>query len=380
MSEWGRRIRVLVVDDSLTVRRHIAEVLAEDPGIEVVGEAANGREALERCLALLPDVVTLDVAMPLMDGLEATERIMSLRPTPIVVVSAAENRVELHPSFDALAAGAVEVVEKPRGSEPDDRWARHLRSTVRIASRVPVMTRPPRRPPSERPGGSRPQASSTTSTPPSTPPLVSPQFHCLPEVVALAASTGGPRVLVDILRSLPATFSLPVLVVLHLGDPFAVPFADWLGRQVHFPVRFARHGEPLPRRGEGVVVLAPPDQHLAIHQRRFVLSHGPERHSVRPSADVLFESMARELGQCAIAGVLTGMGRDGACGLLALRQMGARTFAQDESSSVVFGMPREAIELGGAEFVLQSSRIATALVTLARGRVGDDSSAPEAQA
>lgn len=406
MSGWRRRIRVLVVDDSLTVRRHIAEVLSEDPVIEVVGEAANGREAVDLCLALRPDVVTLDVVMPVMDGLEATERIMSLLPTPIVVVSSAENRGELLPSFDALAAGAVEVVDKPRGDETDDDWAKKLRSTVRTASRVLVMTRfrhpgsplagaTPRRSgpgtPSPWPGALDPTRHrepppAALLTPPvpsafsSFPADFSARTPCLPEVVALAASTGGPRVLVEVLCSLPSTFPLPILVVLHLADPFAAPFADWLGRQVRLPVRFAQNGEPIPGRGSGAVILAPPNLHLEVYEKRFVLSRKPERHAVRPSADVLFESLAMEFGQCVIAGVLTGMGRDGASGLLALRKAGARTFAQDESSSTVFGMPREAIQLGAAELVLPSGSMGAALTTLARGRIGKPESGPEAQA
>jgi two-component system chemotaxis response regulator CheB len=184
---------------------------------------------------------------------------------------------------------------------------------------------------------------------------------CQPKVVAIGASTGGPAAVLAILRQLPATFPLPVLVVIHLGLPFSAAMAEWLDGQSAIRVRYARDGEPLPKTG---ILLAPPGKHLVLSGGYLRLTDGPERHSCRPSVDVLFESLAREMGASCIACLLTGMGKDGALGLLAARQLGAVTLAQNEASSVVFGMPGEAIRIGAAQLVLSIEEIAPMLVAL----------------
>jgi two-component system chemotaxis response regulator CheB len=185
-----------------------------------------------------------------------------------------------------------------------------------------------------------------------------------PRVVAIGASTGGPAAVLDILRQLPASFPLPVLVLIHLGQPFATALAEWLDGQSALRVRYARDGEPLPSSG---ILLAPPGQHLAMRGGLLRLTDEPERHSCRPSVDVLFESLAREMGSGCIACLLTGMGKDGALGLLAARHAGAITLAQNEASSVVFGMPGEAIRIGAAQRVLSIEEFAPALIALAGG-------------
>jgi two-component system chemotaxis response regulator CheB len=184
-------------------------------------------------------------------------------------------------------------------------------------------------------------------------------------VVAIGASTGGPAALSQLLRALPRNFPLPILLVLHIGEAFALPFSDWLSCQVGLPVFTATEGMPLPEVGRPVVIMAPADRHLVLRQGLLRLSNAPERHSCRPSVDPLFESVAAELGSRSIGVLLTGMGRDGAAGLLAIRQAGGVTLAQDEATSVVFGMPREAIRLGAAQLVLPLPRIAPTLVQLA---------------
>jgi len=181
--------------------------------------------------------------------------------------------------------------------------------------------------------------------------------------VAVGASTGGPGALVELLRHLPADFQLPILLVLHIGEPFGIAFADWLDGQTQRPVAFARDGEPLAA-AKGRVVMAPPDRHLVVRGGSMHLTQDPERHSCRPSVDVLFESVAREIGPGAAACLLTGMGRDGAAGLLDIRRAGGLTIAQDEASCVVWGMPREAVLLDAAERVLPLREIATALAEL----------------
>ena len=352
------KIRVLVVEDSLTVRQRLLEVLASDPLFEVVGEAGDGRTAIELCKRLRPDVVTLDMMLPVMTGLAATEYIMAHLPTPILVVSSSFNRGEVFKTYDALAAGAVDVIEKPTGLEEPGAWERQFLSAVRVVSRVKVITHPRarltgwpalRRPASQPPdaGGPRPKL----------------------ELALIGVSTGGPSALVEVLRALPADFPAPILIVLHLAAPFAVAFGDWLGDQSGREVRYATQGEPLSALA-GRVRLAPPDQHLVVHGGRLGLNREPERHSCRPSVDVLFESVARELGPTTAACLLTGMGRDGAAGLLALRRAGALTIAQDEASSVVYGMPREAAQLGAAVHVAALSEIGPLLTTSFRAKGG----------
>ncbi|MBI3723413.1 chemotaxis-specific protein-glutamate methyltransferase CheB [bacterium] len=345
------KIRVLVVEDSLTIRKRLIEVLAADPELFVVGEAADGKQAIELCQALRPDVVTLDMMMPVLSGLTVTEYVMGYCPTPILIVSASMNRGELFRTFDALAAGAVDVLEKPQGDELDERWEREFVSTVKLVSRIKVVTHPRARLGSIGRSAAEVAAASGPSTDESR------------WLVAIGASTGGPAAIAELLRSLPPEFPLPILLILHIGRPFESALVDWLDAQSGARVAYAKEGQALPR-GPGVV-LAPPDRHLVVREGRLRLTGDPERHSCRPSVDVLFESVAREVGASAIGCLLTGMGKDGARGLLAMKQARAITLAQDEASSVVFGMPREAILLGAADRVLPLREIAPALVSLA---------------
>lgn len=347
------RIRVLVVEDSLTVRKHLVSVLGEDPELEVVGEAADGREAIELCQKLRPDVITLDMVLPVLSGLAVTEHVMAFCPTPILVVSGSVNRGELFKTYDALAAGAVDCIDKPAADDFDAHWERRLVATVKIVSRIGVVTHP--RAKLAALGLSR-------AAPPSPRPPAGARSRRL---VAIGASTGGPHALVQILSSLRKGFPLPILTVLHIGPAFGMALADWLDAQSGLEVREARDGEALPGPGETKVRMAPADSHLVVRGGRLRLTDEPERHSCRPSVDVLFESVARELGSQAIGVLLTGMGRDGAAGLLAMRQAGAATIGQDEATSVVYGMPREAALLGAVEQVLPLGRIAPALELIA---------------
>jgi two-component system, chemotaxis family, protein-glutamate methylesterase/glutaminase len=348
----SRRIRVLVVEDSLTVRKHLCEVLGAAPELQVIAEAEDGKRAIELCRDLRPDVVTLDMMLPLMSGLAATEYIMAHCPTPILIVSSSINRGELFRTYDALAAGAVDVLEKPRGDDTDGEWERRFVAAVKLVSRIRVITHP----------RARLGAFGWTPSTAQQPPPQSPRPGA--RVVALGASTGGPGALLEILRAIPSRFPLPILIVLHIGDLFATAFADWLDGQSSHEVTFARDREPLRA---GRVVLAPPGCHLAVGGGRLMLTSGPERHSCRPSVDVLFESVAWEYGAAAAACLLTGMGRDGAAGLLEVRAAGGVTVAQDEATSVVYGMPREAVLLGAAEQVLPVGAIGPFIASLAAG-------------
>jgi two-component system chemotaxis response regulator CheB len=342
------KIRALVVEDSVTVRKRIAEVLSADPEIEVAAEAQDGRRAVELCAALHPNIVTMDMMLPVMSGLAATEHIMAHSPTPILVVSSSLERGELFETYEALAAGALDVLEKPTGDEAAGDWEKRLVAAVKLLSRIKVITHPRarlgalglRRPPS-----------------PTLPPAGG-GGRC--KAVAIGASTGGPGAVLEILRALPEGFPIPILLVLHISEPFGAAFADWLGGQVALRVGYAADREPLT----AGVRMAPPGRHLVLDGGSLRLTGEPERHSCRPSVDVLFESVARELGAAAVGCLLTGMGRDGAAGLLALRRAGAVTIAQDEASSVVYGMPREAVLLGAAQRVLSLADIGPALAEL----------------
>jgi two-component system chemotaxis response regulator CheB len=340
-----KRIRAVVIEDSPTMRAHLRQTLSADPEIEVVGEAEDGGSGIALCERLRPDVITLDMAMPRIDGLAVTRHVMAHCAAPILIVSASTERGEAFSTFDALRAGAVEVLEKARGDEAEGEWEKRFIATVKLVSRIKVITRP-----SPRPGIADTRVAAAPRRRP-----------C--ELVAIGASTGGPAALLQVLRAIPPQTRVPVLVVLHIGASFAPAFVDWLGSQLPHKVCFARDGTALAALA-GQIVMAPADRHLVLRGRQIFLSAEGERHSCRPSVDVLFESVAASCGAVAAGCLLTGMGRDGAAGLRQIRDAGGRTLAQDEASSVVYGMPREAALLGAAERILPLPDIGPALAAI----------------
>jgi two-component system chemotaxis response regulator CheB len=357
-----RRIRVLVVEDSTTVREHLCTVLRREPDIEVVGAARNGQTAVALCADLRPDMVTMDIGLPGMSGVTATEQVMAECPTPILIVSSSTNRSELFSTYDAMAAGAVDVLEKPHGTEPHGAWERTFVAAIRVVARVPVIThlRPQRAP---RPSlSSRPAPSPSSGLPQSPSPR---PRRC--EVVAVGASTGGPAALAVLLRSLPTSFAVPLLLVLHVGEPFSRSLTEWLDAQSARRVSYAHDGQSVSA-ATGAVLMAPPDHHLEVRDHRVRMTRDPPRHSCRPSVDTLFESVATDFGASAAGCLLTGMGRDGAQGLLTMRQHGGVTIAQDEATSVVYGMPREAALLDAADHVAALHDIGRLLTTLDHAR------------
>jgi two-component system chemotaxis response regulator CheB len=353
-------IRVLVVDDSVTVRKHVIDILEEDPAFIVVAEAGDGRQAIELCEQHRPDVVTMDLELPVMSGLAATEWIMAYCPTPILILSGATElsgtrRAEAYRSYDAIAAGAVDVLPKATAISDSD-WESRLKFTLRVASRVKVLTHVR--------GKHVPSISPRTTSAASVTALPSARTR----VVAVGASTGGPAAVRRLLMDLPRDFPAPILLVMHVGAAFDGMLAEWLDAQSVHRVAIATDGAPLFD-GPPRISIAPADKHMLVRGGKIHLAASPERHSCRPSVDVLFESLAPELGAAAVGVLLTGMGRDGAAGLLALRRAGAPTIVQDEATSVVYGMPRAAVELGAATAVLPLDRIASELTRLTSSQV-----------
>lgn len=340
-------IRVLVAEDSPTARRLLVEMLTSDPGITVVGEARDGAEAVEMAERLRPDLITMDVQMPVLDGLEATMRIVGKVPTPIIIVSSQANASELELSLEATRAGALMVLPKPEGptSSRFHEQQAHLVAMVKAMSDVKVVRRW---------GASTPSRSRTPVARDLRP------SGERPRLIAIGASTGGPAALRELLASLPAGLPVPILVVQHISKGFLPGLANWLAANTKLQVRVAGSGDVARA---GTVYIAPDDHHLGVREdARIVLSTAPHVGSFRPSASFLFESAAAAFGAQVVAVILTGMGDDGVSGLRAVHAAGGLVIAQDEASSVVYGMPREAVRAGVVNTVLPLADIAPRLV------------------
>ncbi len=340
-------IRVLVVDDSPTVRELLVAMLQEDPAIRVVGVGRDGQEAVELAARLRPDVITMDIRMPRMDGFQATKRIMQHTPTPIVVVSASVEAEELKITFNAIRAGALTVVEKPSGpAGPGYSAIRdQLINTVKLMADVKVVRR-----------------WATGTLPARVPPVRRSAADIRTAIVAIAASTGGPAALYQVLRDLPGDFPAPILIVQHIARGFGHGMVDWLRGATKLQVMTAAEGD-LPRPGQ--VLVSPDDCHLQIGaDGRVALRPRANDRELCPSADRLFGSVADVLGSKALGVILTGMGRDGVVGLRQIKAAGGRVLAQDEKSCVVFGMPKEAIAAGVVDQVVPLERMAAAISAL----------------
>ncbi len=349
-------IRVLVAEDSAAVRGLLVGILSGAQGVEVVGEAATGVEAVRLTEQLRPDVVTMDIHMPLLDGLAATEIIMRTAPTPIVIVSSAVQPHDLDMTMRALQVGAVTAIPKPQ--HPDtagfEDYVAQLIETVKSMAQVKVVRRSSAQSRSVTPDAGVPVHSDDTAAHAAN---VSPDERQEVRLVAIVASTGGPAALQTILSELPANFSAPILVVQHIADGFVPAMAGWLSQTSKLPVVIAEQGVSLQR---GVVYVAPSAIHLGVAHDRIVLSGGESIGGFRPSGSHLFRAAAA-YGSTAMGVILTGMGRDGVDGLRTLHAAGGFVIAQDEKSSVVFGMPAEAIRAGIVDRVLPIGQIAAAI-------------------
>ena len=344
-----RKIKVLVAEDSTVTRQFLVHLLESDPRISVIGAVGDGQAALDFVTQNKPDVVLMDVHMPRMDGFEATRRIMETQAVPIVICSATANTKDIVITFQAMEAGAIACIEKPLGRERGDfeAMAAHLLETVKLMSEVKVVRRTARW---------RPASLAAADTV---------KWRRAPaqiKLIGMGASTGGPPVLQTILAGLPKDFPVPLLVVQHIASGFLAGMAEWLNQTTGLQVQIASYGTtPLP----GHVYLAPDDFHMGIGAGgEIVLTREEPESHLRPAVSFLFRSLAKVCGPNALGVLLTGMGRDGAEELKAMKDQGAITIAQDQESSVVHGMPGVAIALGGATHVLSADKIAAALVGL----------------
>lgn len=343
-------IKVLIVEDSPVMQQLLAFTINNDPVLKVVGIAENGEEAIEAVKKFHPDVIAMDWHMPKLNGLQATRIIMGTNPIPIVIVSGSSAAKDVAFTFSMFEAGALAIVKKPPGVDHPDykKEAQELIKTLKLMSEVKLVRRIAhtikKQAPAEPPIGKK------NSTEPEI------------QVIAIGASTGGPLVLQKILSGLPKNIPVPLLIVQHIAHGFTEGFVQWLKNTTNFPIHIASHGEyPLP--GHGYV--APDNFHMGVERGpRIVLSNHELENGLRPSVAYLFRTAAQAFGSGAVGVLLTGMGRDGAEELKIMKENGAITIAQNEESSVVYGMPGEAIKLNAATHILSPENIITTLIAL----------------
>jgi len=340
------RIKVLIVDDSAIVRKIFSEELSKFPDIEIVGTAPDPYVARDKIVALKPDVVTLDIEMPRMDGITFLRKLMKHYPIPVIIVSSLTPKGGKL-TLEALDIGAVEVIAKPGAAYTVGDMSAQLAEKIRAASRARIVKRQ-----GDGPGNGGP------------PEPVRALAQTTNQVIAIGASTGGTEALKAVLTRMPVN-SPGIVVVQHMPANFTTAFAERLDSLCSMTVREARNSDSVT---QGTVLIAPGNYHMLLRRsgaRYYVeVKDGPMVHHQRPAVDVLFKSVAQVAGANAVGVILTGMGADGASGMLEMKKAGARTIAQDESSCVVFGMPKEAIKLGGADKVLPLDQIAGELVRM----------------
>ncbi len=337
-----KKIRVLIADDSVLVRNLIRAIIEMDPEMEVAGEASNGLEAVEKARNLHPDIVTMDIEMPVMDGLQAIEQIMAENAMPILVVT---SRGDAKTAYAAISKGALDLMMKP---DLNVEAAEEFVAKLKLISRVSVISHISGR------HGQRHQAGSNM-------PVFSGNLS--DQVIAIASSTGGPDALSIILSRLPEKFPVPIVIAQHISDGFVSGMVGWLRTLSRVEIKVAMHGEHLK---PGTAYVCPSENHMQVDGSKkitFIERHAKDIY--RPSCDVLLSSVAESFGKKAIGVILTGMGNDGVAGITKIREAGGWTIAQDEKTSVIFGMPRLAIENNSIDTVLPLEAISGEIVRAA---------------
>ena len=333
-------MKILIVDDSAVIRSILKQILENDKSITIVGEASNGKKAVDMAEELNPDLIIMDLNMPVLNGIEATQQIMKKSPTPILIFS---GEVDAHSGFDAIQKGAVEILKKPDFhdiNEPEfvNSFIQRIKELEKVHS-------------------------ATTKK------KYSAQKACEDDnasykICLIGASTGGPVAIKKILTDLPADFPLGIAIVQHLEKGFEEGYTEWLNDQSKLTVRLAKIND-MPKPGE--VIVSPVDVHLVLNGNSFTYNDGPPVLNQKPSVDILFKSAAKSYGNKVLAVLLTGMGKDGGEGCVAIKEKCGFTVVQDEETSTIFGMPQAAIELGGASVVLPLNEIAEFLVKRTEG-------------
>ncbi len=348
-------IKVLIVEDSRTVSQYLEYILSSDPEIEVIGNVANGKLAIEFVEKNKPDIISMDIDMPVMNGLEATRRIMATNPVPIIVVTASRNAFEISVSIEALVAGALTVIQKPvgMGHPNQDELIKKLLTMIKIYSQVKVVKRKIKPPKEIRTESITKQKVKTKL------PLINKLLNR--KYVAIGISSGGPQVLIKIFSKISSNFPYPILVVQHITKGFLEGMVSWLDRLSKIPVHIASNNETmLP----GHIYFAPDKYQMGVVDDVIELVKCENELRICPSTEYLFKSLLPNHSDETIALLLTGMGSDGAKELKSLKDAGAITIAQDEASSLVYGMPGKAVEYNGVDYLLNPDQISDMLLKL----------------
>ena len=340
-------IRVLVVDDSPLMCKLLTTVMNADPQVLVIAVANDGKEAVDLVPLLQPDIITMDMDMPVMDGLEATKQIMAFHPTPILIVSSSVFKLGMEKVFRAISHGALDVIDKSELEFIGDKKSgRTLIAKIKSLTRVQVKDQSAVRFRYETPIGD----------------LKAPRRKTSDQIVAIVASTGGPKALLQILQRLPESFPCGIVIVQHITSGFLSGLVDWLTKECKIEVKIGEDSEEIR---PGVAYIAPDNFHMRVKEGgKISLSDEPASNGHKPSADVLLESVAKTYGKGVRAVILTGMGRDGATGMKTIKQSQGATIAQSEKSCVVFGMPGAAIEMKAIDKVLPLESIAEEIVSM----------------
>ncbi|MBE0648244.1 MAG: chemotaxis-specific protein-glutamate methyltransferase CheB [Bacteroidales bacterium] len=363
-------ITVLIVEDSRVVSEYLYYILSKDPQIQVIGNVSNGKKAIEFLKDHKPDVISMDIDMPIMDGLEATQIIMSTTPVPILIVTASRNANEVATTMEALAAGALGVIEKPVGvGHPNEKkLSDELLMMIKLMAEVKVVSRKPKSGTQPRSAAAQPKATiglqpkDKVDVHPRVPKQIPWQDHGRLNVVAIGVSSGGPQVLHQVFSKLSNSFPLPILVVQHITEGFLSGLVNWLGKTTSIPIHVAVEGDKLM---PGHIYFAPDNYQMGVSKKgTTILEKCDRKNGLCPSVAHLFRSVAQEYGKSAMGIILTGMGSDGAQELKLLRDAGALTIAQDKESSLIYGMPGVAAELDAAKYILSATEISNLLYEL----------------